>query len=565
MLYGMTRHASAGRALAASPGSALACRLRASRHPDQGVPAGGLRRRRGPRRRARPGPARPRRRRRAGALLRRRRATRPGTTGVPRPRRAWPAPTPRCSTLGRRPGDGRGLRGRRPRALAHLVRQPRRPPRRRCCTASRTWSPRTASSRCGRGRPSSSAAATRCRPGSSGPRYEAADAVIAVSGGHARRRPRAATRRRPGPGPRRPQRHRHRAVRHRDRGHRRACARLGVDPDRPSVVFVGRITRQKGLPYLLRAGRAAARRRPAGAAAPARRTPRRSRPRSTALVDELQADARRRGLDRSEMLPARRGHPGAHRTPPSSSARRSTSRSASSTSRRWPARPPSSPPPPAASPRSSCDGETGLLVPIEQVTDGTGTPLDPERSSPTSPRRSPRRVSDPARAARDGPGRPARAPWSTSPGTRSPTGRSRSTAPSLGASLVRRRPRKPVTGGRRVRRPGGRAASRRCSAPPTVAAVATARSALASSEGSSTRRRSSVALVRAGESSCSPSSVPQADDGGRGHDAQGPRRQALGQRPPRRATTLSAIARAGLPDHGRASRASIWRVCSASS
>ena len=29
--------------------------------------------------------------------------------------------------------------------------------------------------------------------------------------------------------------------------------RHGVDPNRPSVVFVGRITRQKGLPYLLRA------------------------------------------------------------------------------------------------------------------------------------------------------------------------------------------------------------------------------------------------------------------------------------------------------------------------
>jgi starch synthase len=29
--------------------------------------------------------------------------------------------------------------------------------------------------------------------------------------------------------------------------------RLGVDPDRPSVVFVGRITRQKGLPLFLRA------------------------------------------------------------------------------------------------------------------------------------------------------------------------------------------------------------------------------------------------------------------------------------------------------------------------
>jgi len=32
-------------------------------------------------------------------------------------------------------------------------------------------------------------------------------------------------------------------------------ARFGIDPDRPTVVFVGRITRQKGLPYLLRAAR----------------------------------------------------------------------------------------------------------------------------------------------------------------------------------------------------------------------------------------------------------------------------------------------------------------------
>ena len=33
---------------------------------------------------------------------------------------------------------------------------------------------------------------------------------------------------------------------------------LGIDPDRPTVVFVGRITRQKGLPYLLRAAAALA-------------------------------------------------------------------------------------------------------------------------------------------------------------------------------------------------------------------------------------------------------------------------------------------------------------------
>jgi len=34
---------------------------------------------------------------------------------------------------------------------------------------------------------------------------------------------------------------------------RATVERLGIDPDKPSVVFVGRITRQKGLPYLLRA------------------------------------------------------------------------------------------------------------------------------------------------------------------------------------------------------------------------------------------------------------------------------------------------------------------------
>src|SRR5207245_6881427 len=31
--------------------------------------------------------------------------------------------------------------------------------------------------------------------------------------------------------------------------------RLGIEAGRPSVTFVGRITRQKGLPYLLRAAR----------------------------------------------------------------------------------------------------------------------------------------------------------------------------------------------------------------------------------------------------------------------------------------------------------------------
>ena len=46
---------------------------------------------------------------------------------------------------------------------------------------------------------------------------------------------------------------------------------LGVDPDRPSVIFVGRITRQKGLPLFLRA---AAQLPPGGAARAVRRSPR---------------------------------------------------------------------------------------------------------------------------------------------------------------------------------------------------------------------------------------------------------------------------------------------------
>ena len=81
---------------------------------------------------------------------------------------------------------------------------------------------------------------------------EAADAVIAVSGGMRDDVLRCYPAVDPGPGARGAQRHRHRGVPARHAAPT-VLQRHGIDPDRPSVVFVGRITRQKGLPHLLRA------------------------------------------------------------------------------------------------------------------------------------------------------------------------------------------------------------------------------------------------------------------------------------------------------------------------
>ena len=149
-----------------------------------------------------------------------------------------------------------------------------------------------------------------------------------------------------------------------------------------------------------------------------------------AAVAELSPRRERRRVDRGDA-PAPRPRRGARRVRRSSSARRSTSRSASSTSRPWPWACPWSARATGGIPEVVDDGVTGLLVPIDQVQDGTGHPdWTPSASSPTSPRRSP--------TCRPTPSVPPRWAWpprqprsrTTSRGTRSPTAPSRSTGPS---------------------------------------------------------------------------------------------------------------------------------------
>lgn len=151
---------------------------------------------------------------------------------------------------------------------------------------------------------------------------------------------------------------------------------LGVDPDRPSVVFVGRITRQKGLPYLL----AAARRLPpdvqlvlcAGA------------PDTPEILAEVQAgvaalQAERTGVVWIDRLLAQS----------ELAALLSAATTFVCPSVYEPlgivnleAMACGAPVVGTATggiPEVVADGVTGRLVPIDQLDDGTGTPVDPER------------------------------------------------------------------------------------------------------------------------------------------------------------------------------------------
>lgn len=170
---------------------------------------------------------------------------------------------------------------------------------------------------------------------------------------------------------------------------------LGVDPDRPSIVFVGRITRQKGLPYLLRAARSL----PADvqlvlcAGAP-------DTPEIMAEVSGLVAEL---GETREGVVWIDRHLPRNELTALLTAATAFVCPSVyeplgivnleamacgaavvgTAT---------------GGIPEVVDDGVTGVLVPIEQHDDGTGTPLDPDRFVADLAEALTRVASDPARA-----------------------------------------------------------------------------------------------------------------------------------------------------------------------
>jgi starch synthase len=151
---------------------------------------------------------------------------------------------------------------------------------------------------------------------------------------------------------------------------------LGLDPDRPSVVFVGRITRQKGLPLFLRACSSLPQEVQVVLCAGAPDTVEIERE-VVGLVEEL-----RRTRDGvvwiREMLPRRDvcalltaatafACPSIYEPLGIVNLEAMACEAAVVATAT------------GGIPEVVVPGETGLLVPIEQADDGTGTPLDPER------------------------------------------------------------------------------------------------------------------------------------------------------------------------------------------
>jgi starch synthase len=153
-------------------------------------------------------------------------------------------------------------------------------------------------------------------------------------------------------------------------------ARHGVDPAKPYVLFVGRITRQKGLPHLLRAARSFPPEAQLVLCAGAPDTPEIAEE-VTGLVDGLRSE--RQGVAWiSAMLPKPDvvqllSHATVFACPSVYEPMGIVNLEAMA------CHAPVVATATGGIPEVVADGETGLLVPIDQVSDGTGTPTEPER------------------------------------------------------------------------------------------------------------------------------------------------------------------------------------------
>ena len=176
-------------------------------------------------------------------------------------------------------------------------------------------------------------------------------------------------------------------------------AELGIDPSRPSVVFVGRITRQKGLPYLLQAAAQLPPDVQLVLCAGAPDTPQ-ILAEVEALVEGLQATRDGvvwldRLLSRHELCTILAAAttfvcPSVYE-PLGIVNLEAMACGAAVVGTAT-----------GGIPEVVVDGVTGRLVPIEQVDDGTGTPIDPERFVADLAAVLTEVVSDPARAAEYG-------------------------------------------------------------------------------------------------------------------------------------------------------------------